>query len=420
MPQETQASGYERRLVAVLCVAYGLTFFDNASVSYLVPFIKPALKLDNTQVGMLFAGFALTNGVAAYATGPLIDAIGRPKRFLIVTMVAFSLCSVLSGLATSFATLLAARLLMGLLEGTPLPIVQSIISMESSPSHRGRNMGIVQSLGSSILGLFIAPLILVKLATSYGWHVGFFVVILPSLICTGIVARLVREPAKAAVFSRAENTVGRRGRSNLKEVLQHRNTWICALAFALIIAFLNIGFAFLPLFYVNVKHFSAPQMSFLMSAIGISLAVSGVVAPAVSDRVGRKPVMIIASSLGVVAPLAAIFYDGSIGVLALFVVIGWTLTGVASLAAATIPSETVDERSQATAIGLIIAFGTFVGGLAAPSIAGWSADRWGLESAVLLEAGCAAAAAIACLFLRETAYGVVNRGPTRLSPANKL
>lgn len=46
---------------------------------------------------------------------------------------------------------------MGLVEGPILPLVQSIIALGSPVQRRGMNMGIVQSLGSSILGLFIAP-----------------------------------------------------------------------------------------------------------------------------------------------------------------------------------------------------------------------------------------------------------------------
>ena len=48
------------------------------------------------------------------------------------------------------------------------------------------------------------------------------------------------------------------------------------------------------------------------------------------------------------------------------------------------------------------AIGTLVGGFIGPAVAGWSSDHWGLQSALLLQAGCAVAMAIVALGFRET------------------
>ena len=82
--------------------------------------------------------------------------------------------------------------------------------------------------------------------------------------------------------------------------------------------------------------------------------------------------------------------------------IGWAPAGASILFLATIPSETVPVHSVSTAIGLTFAIGTLVGGFLGPALAGWSADRWGLQSSLLLEAGCAIAMALISLGLRET------------------
>jgi MFS family permease len=82
--------------------------------------------------------------------------------------------------------------------------------------------------------------------------------------------------------------------------------------------------------------------------------------------------------------------------------IGWAPAGASILLLATIPSESVPRQLISTAIGLTFAIGTLAGGFLGPAIAGWSADHWGLQSSLLLDAACALALAAVCLGLRET------------------
>lgn len=161
---------YERALVILLCVAVGIVNIDTFGINYLIPAIRPALQLSNVQVGALIASFWVTYAISCYVTGRLIDRIGRRKPILVMVLSAIGLCSILAGFAQGFATLLAARMLMGLLEGPLFPLVQSLVAMESPPERLGLNMGIVQTFGASLLGWLAAPIMLAWIATEYGWR----------------------------------------------------------------------------------------------------------------------------------------------------------------------------------------------------------------------------------------------------------
>src|SRR5207248_41713 len=130
----------------------------------------------------------------------------------------------------------------------------------------------------------------------------------------------------------------------LAEVLRFRNVYLCGLLCCCYLAFINLGFAFLPLFYINVKQFSAQAMSFLMGLLGIAAAFSGVLLPALSDRIGRKPVMVLSGALGIAFPLVAIYFGGPIASLAVLLCVTWAFSGTPSIFTATIPSETVPVR----------------------------------------------------------------------------
>jgi MFS family permease len=400
------AAGHARQkelgTVAVLSLSWGLVLFDVISIDFLMPFIAPNLKLSNTQIGLLFSLYWLPFGLSSYATGELTDRVGKPRTLLLVAMLLFSIGSVLPALATSFTTLLITRLLMGLLEGPILPLAQTIVAVECPAERRGVDMGIVQNVGTSVLGLF-EPILLVAVAVRWGWRVGFFAVALPGLICAVLIGlSLRRAPEPKNVVDSASAGSSPRRRQGIREVLRYRNVWLCVVAASLFTAFVLIGRGYLPLVYVQLRHMSPQRMGLLLTVLSISGLALGVIFPALADRIGRKPAAVISSLLGVVFPLAGLYYAGPDTVLALLMFIGWAPAGASILFLATIPSETVPVHSVSTAIGLTFAIGTLVGGFLGPALAGWSADRWGLQSSLLLEAGCAIAMALISLGLRET------------------
>jgi hypothetical protein len=63
-------------------------------------------------------------------------ALGKRKILLVIATIGFSLCSFLSGLATSFVFLFAARLLMGAAEGGVMPISHAMVASEVNPAPR--------------------------------------------------------------------------------------------------------------------------------------------------------------------------------------------------------------------------------------------------------------------------------------------
>src|SRR3984885_9186068 len=104
---------YQIGLVALLSVNFGIVFFDRNALSFLMPFVLPDLGLNNTQVGMLASALSLTWACAAFGIGVVSDKTGSRKALLIIATLAFSICSFLSGIATSFAMLLAAGVPLG-------------------------------------------------------------------------------------------------------------------------------------------------------------------------------------------------------------------------------------------------------------------------------------------------------------------
>src|SRR3546814_7203660 len=91
---------------------------------------------------MIAGGLSFTWAIAAFVYGRLSDTLGKRKILLIFATLAFSLCSFLTGLASTFALLLGARLLMGAAEGGVMPISHAMVASEVDPQRRGLAQGV--------------------------------------------------------------------------------------------------------------------------------------------------------------------------------------------------------------------------------------------------------------------------------------
>jgi len=411
---------YETRLIWVLTITFGFVFFDRNAASFLMPFIANDLHFNNTQVGLVASALSFTWAVAAFLGGAYSDRTGNRKSFLLITVVAFSLCSFASGLAASFTALFSTRLLMGMAEGPILPIAQSLVAIESSAAKRGHNMGVMQNFGSNLLGSFAAPLVLVAVASAYNWRWAFFLSGIPGLIMALLIAKFVRQPAATMTFATTTaqtaaplaNTSTPLAKTSTPlantsmgyhEMVRHRNMWLCMLMAIFMVAWMVLGWAFLPLFYTKVRQIGNGQMSILMSVLGLSAAFFSFVVPALSDRLGRRPVIVGFNLIGLLVPLAALYFHGSLVMLGALIFIGWSASGTFPLFMGTVPSETIPARYVATSLGMVVGLGEVLGGVGAPAIAGRAADHYGLQAPIMIMGVCAIVGTVLALFLRETA-----------------
>lgn len=402
--QAAYGRGYQVLLPALLSINFGIVFFDRNALNFLMPFVQPQLGLNNTQVGILAGALSLTWASAAFLIGMISDAWGSRKGLLVMATLAFSACSFASGLASSFLMMLGARMLMGVSEGGIMPISQSLIASEVAPRHRGLAMGVTQNFGSNLFGSFVAPVLLVAFAKAFGWRHAFFLAGAPGLLTSLLIWRFVREPAPGTT-----QAAGPTARWTLRQALAERNVLICALLGILLVSYLVICWAFMPLYLTGVRHFDVQTMGWLMGTLGISATVGAFVISALSDRIGRRPLMIATPLVGVVLPVAAMYFQGSVWLLAGIFFIGWSVNGIFPLFMATVPSESVDPRHTATVLGICMGTGEIVGGVLAPFVAGYAADRTGLAAPLLIMVGLALCSGLLALGLRETAPRVIAR-----------
>lgn len=405
MEQQRRSKSYQMMLVGLLSLNFGILFFDRNALNFLMPFVKPDLGLSDTQVGLLSSGLSLTWAIAGFTVGRISDRLGSRKPVIVVATILFCICSFVSGLASSFLMLLGARLLMGAAEGGVMPVSHSVIVAEVDEDKRGLAMGVGQNLGSNLLGSTAAPLILVPFAIAYGWRESFFLAAVPGLISAALIWFLVHEPRPQEYHAQGPT-------ATLGEAFANRNVQLCALISILLVSYLVVCWAFMPLYLTADRGFDADTVKWLMATLGISAGLGSFIVPWISDNVGRKPVIVTVSLLGIILPLGAMYFSGSAWVLAGIFFFGWALNGVFPLFMATIPSESVDPRLTASLTGIVMGIGEVLGGVLSPSIAGALSDAFDRSAVMWMMLALCTAAGLIGLGLRETAPRVLARRRT--------
>jgi len=385
---------YENGTVALMALIFGALFFDRLALNYLVPYVAKDLSLNNTQIGLLAAGLSLAWAVSSYYTTAWSEAQNKNKTTFILAVFLFSICSFGSGLALGFATLLIARLIMGLAEGPVIPLAQLFVERESSPNRLGINVGILQAVGGALFGSILAPIILIQVAENIGWRSAFYIAGLPGLLLGLIAVFYIK---KSTAESRRDES---KQPFSFKDLLKYHN-----IRWGIVVACSVMGwwFATLPFitkYFTDAQGMNAETMQKTMGLLGVSMLVFSLFYPGISDIIGRKKSLLIATFIGAFFPFAVHFLNGSAAHLPIMLVT-YSMVGVIPLVAAIIPSEAVPEQLKAQAIGLVTAVAEIVGGVLVPAIAGGLSDVIDESAFLWVSAILAILAFLSALKLRE-------------------
>ncbi len=189
-------AGPRRYVLALLMIAYTLSFLDRQVLSILVEPIKNELKVGDAAMGLLTGPvFVIFYTFLGIPIAWLADRRSRPV-IITVCLTLWSAFTAMSGLASSFVPLALARLGVGFGEAGCNPSSHSLIADISRGEQRASGLAFY-SLGvpiGTLLGLAMGGLV----ADAYGWRAAFMVAGLPGLALAALIGLTVKEPRPRA------------------------------------------------------------------------------------------------------------------------------------------------------------------------------------------------------------------------------
>jgi MFS transporter, ACS family, hexuronate transporter len=410
MEQQQLKKGYENWMVFVLCAAFGFVMFDRFALSNLQNYIIADLKISYTQLGIATSVFAFSWAIIGLFGSYIADTRVSRKKLLAIIVFFFSICSMLTGMVTGFAMLIGVRLLMGAFEGPVMPVSQSFIIPQSSPHRRGMNMGLMQVSAVGLVSTTLGPLVQVALAESIGWRTTFVLTVVPGILISIMIWKVLINPATSLSADGADVKEKKpKEKVNYGEIFKNRNVILSIIGTIFLLCWYVCTLTYGVGYLTKIKGLTNSQMSYVMSAFGIGAILWGVLIPRLSDKFGRKPMVIIAALMGICAPLGIVYAPANVPLLMFIAFFGWGGTGVNALMQSTIPAESGDPRFVSTIIGSNQATGELIGSTLGALLLGIVADKAGLEMVMILSAACMGVCFLVSLFYKESAPLVVAR-----------
>ncbi|MDB6158900.1 MAG: D-galactonate transporter DgoT [Gammaproteobacteria bacterium] len=188
-------------ILALITVGTLINYLDRTVISVAAPFLQEDLRLDPFYMGLAFSAFSWSYAAAQIPGGVLLDRIGvRLTYFLSVTI--WSLCTALQGLSSGLASLLSARLALGVAESPAFPCNSRVLSTWFPQHERARATG-VYSIGQYFGLAFLSP-VLFWISARFGWRMLFVLVGLLGVLFGLVWLTVYRDPQTSRSVNQSE------------------------------------------------------------------------------------------------------------------------------------------------------------------------------------------------------------------------
>lgn len=361
-------------IAIIVCVAYTIDYMDRASIAMLLPAIGSTFGLSKSLQGLLVSVFAIVYMLCQIPAGIIADKVGS-RIVLLVTLVLWSGFTAVSGIAGTFAVLLAMRGAFGASQGFFPAAAFKAVSERTTRGNRGTVLGIVMS-SSGVAGV-VTPMLVAPLLATFGWRGSLLWLAGGGAVIGVVLWALIPKPLPARVRESQEPASEVPERTVRRAVLRSPKVWLMAGMFCGL-NFVTYGLmTWVP--------------SYLMESRGVSITLTGILAAIpmlanflisivggwVFDRYFHAHARwyLVATMLGSAAMLVPMALAGTTGEFLLFETLAVTIGGLASMALIALPMRILPAAHVGAGMG-VYNFGGQVAGVASPFLIGLFAEQF--------------------------------------------
>ena len=168
-----------------------MEILDTTIVNVSLPYIAGSLSSSFDQATWTLTSYLVANGIVLPISAWIGRVIGR-KRYFLICIIMFSVCSFLCGTSATLGELVFFRLLQGFFGGGLQPNQQAIVLDVMPPEQRGRAFGVVAI--AVVFAPIIGPTLGGWITDQYSWRWVFFINVPVGILTFFLVARMVEDP----------------------------------------------------------------------------------------------------------------------------------------------------------------------------------------------------------------------------------
>ena len=390
----------------LITIGHGLTHWYPATFYLLLPLIGAELGLSYSQIGLIMTCKYIASAVANVPGGVLVDTVGRKGLLMAVSLFWIGFPYLLIGFTHSYLMLLACVALVGfgnsLWHPTAIPTLG-----RRYPERKGLVLS-VHGMGGNV-GDAVAPVIIGAALAYFSWREVVVLNVVPGLVVAALLFVFLgsmRLGAKKQETQPHETETQSFGHylAGLKDLFRSRSLVLLSTGSAFRTMTQATLLTFLPVYLAHEMGYSPFWVGACLFALQAAGFAASPVAGHLSDRMGRKQILMSSMAASAVVLAAMALAGGSPAFIALVAVLGFFLYATRPVIQAWMLDAT-PKNMAGSSIGVL--FGAqAAGGALGPLLGGAVADRFGLLATFYF---LAATIVVANLFVFGVRHGAAPR-----------
>src|SRR6185503_4560852 len=379
MPVE--ASAAPRRSfqeVWVISVGHALTHWYPATFYLLLPLIGSELGLSYSQIGFILTCQFAAGAISNVPGGIFVDTVGRKGLLMALSLFWIGFPYFMMGFSHAYWMMLACAILLGIGNNLWHPTAIPWLATRF-PERKGLVMSF-HSMGGNV-GDAVAPLVVGALLTVFSWRDVVLLNVVPGIAMSALilvyVGRLYKAEKSGGVAAKTHVTMtGAERLRSIAALLTDRAVVTLSIGSTFRVMTQSALLTFLPVYLAHDMGYSPLWIGACMCALQAAGFAASPVAGHLSDRMGRKQILVGSMLSSAVVLAAMAFTGGSPLFIALVAVLGFFLYATRPVIQAWM-LESTPKHLGGSSIGIL--FGAqAVGAALGPMLGGMIADRYGL------------------------------------------
>jgi MFS family permease len=396
-----EASRGSYREMWLITLGHSLTHWYPATFYLILPIIGKELDLSYSQIGLIMTCQYIAGAVANIPGGVLVDTVGRKGVLMATSLFWVGFPYLLMGFTHSYLMLLGCVALVGfgnsLWHPTAIPTLA-----RRFPERKGLVLSL-HGMGGNV-GDAIAPIVVGALLAVLSWREVVVLNVVPGVVIALLLFVFLGTMQLGGKKREASGDTGRQSLRDyfrgLPELFRNRGLILLSTSSAFRSMTQNALLTFLPVYLAYEMGYSSFWVGACMFALQTAGFAAAPVAGHLSDRMGRKSVMMTSMAMTAVVLVFMALAGKSLAFVFFVAVLGFFLYAIRPVLQAWL-LETTPRNMGGTSIGVLFgaqALGSSIG----PLLGGLVADSYGLTATFAFLAGTIVAANLFILFMPKT------------------
>ncbi|NHB58842.1 DHA2 family efflux MFS transporter permease subunit [Acinetobacter sp. 194] len=240
----------------VLALANFMVVLDMTIANVSVTHITGSLAVSSTQGTWVITSYAVAEAICVPLTGWLAGRFGAVRVFGL-SLLGFTVFSILCGLSSSLAMLVICRIGQGIFGGPIMPLSQMLLMRIFPPEKQSQAMGMWAM--TTVVGPILGPILGGSISDNLSWHWIFFINIPVGILC-GFAALKLLKSAETPIAKLKIDTVGLSllilwiGALQLMLDLGHEKDWFNNTSIWILAIITIVGFITFVIWEMTEKH----------------------------------------------------------------------------------------------------------------------------------------------------------------------